>query len=179
MKNQEFLLLTVTCFCRLPTNNPPRTEGPPTSCLGMTAVKQSQPFATFMFPMLRTGPWCRSVCGENALALHNTADALVYIETSIYGRPSPAYSTGVWFLWKYIGMEELHKAAELCNAIISHLSQYAIALGQKVNDPGPVAQLEQNQVPFNIPCLPAQMHFGLSSNSVSLFSLLFPPRPPA
>lgn len=76
-------------------------------------------------------------------------------------------------------MEELRRAAELWNAIDSHRSQYAIALGQKVDNPGPVVQFEQNQVPFNIPSLPAQMRFGLSSNSVSLFALLLPPCPPA
>jgi len=76
-------------------DNSSQTEEPPTSCLGMTAVKQSQPVATFLLPVLRTGPRCRSVCGENALALHNTADYVVYTETSIYGRPSTTSSTGV------------------------------------------------------------------------------------
>lgn len=76
-------------------------------------------------------------------------------------------------------MEELRRAAELWNAIVSHLSQYTIARGQKVDDPGPVVQFKQNQVPFNIPSLPAQMRFGFSSNNVSLFSLLLPPCSPA
>lgn len=124
---------------------------------------------------VRTGLWCRSGYRENALALLNTANTLVCTETRAYGRHSPAYSTGICILWKYIGMEELHRAAELCNAIVSHLSQYAIPPGQKVNDPAPIVQFEQKQAPFNIQPLTAQMHFGHCSNShCSLLAFLSP-----